>query len=401
MKPTIQQITLLLFVLTMFAFSAVAQKAKIKSEIRIPMEPAHWEYDTASIQFKIHRDVKAVYVKNGAPLYLKNQQFSNGTIEYDVDVEFGGGFPGIAFRVSEDRKNGENFYLRYFGTTSPESRTTLQYAALIDGISIWDLTDEYQAGASLRIPGWNHVKLVVSGKQMKAYVNDMSRPAMIVPVLEGGPQNGDIFFFGGKVTIANLIVRPDVVEGLSPDAGYVSTYNDTRYLRQWQVSPAQDFPYGKEIVHNLPSMGGTPVTSQLPDSTAKWAPISAEDRGLVNLTRLFGQVENNGRRLAWLKTTINSDRAQERTLNLGFSDEIWLFVNGQVLYVDKNHFASPGQKYPRGRCTIENASVRLPLQQGKNEILIALANYFYGWGIMARIDDTEGIRMNGPESSKR
>jgi hypothetical protein len=393
MKLTIKKITILFLGLSLVAFTAAAQKTKTKlsPEIKIPMEPGYWQYDAANVEFITHRDVKAIYVKNGAPLFLKNQKFSNGTIEYDV--ELGRGFPGISFRMSDDWRNGENFYLRYFGTASLHSRTTLQYTAVIDGMSIWDLTDEYQAGAMLNILGWNHVKLVVSGKQMKVYVNDMGRPAMIVPKLEGERSEGGISFAGGEVTIANVVLRPDAVEDMSPAPGYISAYNDTRYLRYWQVSPIKDFPYGKEIVHALPYMGGTPVKPELPDSTTRWTMVRAEDRGIVNLTRLFGAVENNVRRLAWLKTTIESDRAQERTLHLGFSDEVWLFVNGQVLYVDKNHFGTPSQKFPRGRCTIENATVRLPLQQGKNEILIGLTNYFYGWGIIARLDDTDGLRL--------
>lgn len=395
MRSTIKKNTILLAILSLIAFSVTAQKAKTKTsaEIRIPMEPAYWEYDAASIEFTTHENVKSVYVKNGAPLFLKDQKFSNGTIEYDV--AFGGGFPGIQFHMSDDRKNADNFYLRYFGTTSPERRTTLQYAAVIDGMSIWDLTDEYQAGATLRIPGWNHVKLVVSGNQMKAYVNDMNRPALIVPQLESGMKDGGISFSGGQITIANLVIRPDAVENLSPAPGYISTYNDTRYLRHWQVSPATDLPYGKEIVPELPYMGGTQVKTTLPDSTTKWTMIKAEDRGIVNLTRLYGHVENNTRRLAWLRTTIESDQAKEVVLDLGFSDEIWLFVNGQILYTDKNHFGTPGQKFPRGRCTIENASVRLPLKQGKNVILAGLASYFYGWGIIARLNDTDGINLTG------
>jgi hypothetical protein len=383
-------ITILFAILHMVGFAALAQKTKTKpqQEIKIPMQPRYWEYDSANIKFIVHRNVDAVQVKKGVPLFLKNQKFANGTVEYDV--ELGMGFPGINFHMSDDRKNGDNFYLRYFGTTSPENRVTLQYAAIIDGLSMWDMTDEYQAGASLKIPGWNHVKLVVSGKQMKAYVNDMSRPALIVPALESGLQDGGISFSGGEVTIANLVIRPGAIENLDPTQGFIAAYNDTRYVRNWQVSPAKEFPYGKELVTSLAYLGGT---QELPDSTTKWTSIQAEDRGIVNLSRLFGKVENNGRRIAWLKTTIESDRAQERILNLGFSDEVWLYVNGQILYIDKNHFGTPSQKLPRGRCTIENATVKLPLQQGKNEILIGLANYFYGWGIIARLDDTEGIHF--------
>ncbi|HEU4552206.1 MAG TPA: hypothetical protein VFS25_05205 [Chitinophaga sp.] len=393
MKRTIKKASLLLASLSLFTLTAISQKSrsKVSAEIRIPMQPQYWEYDTAGAEFITNRGVEAVHIKNGAPLFVKGQQFSNGTIEYDVAL--GEGFPGICFRLSDDRKTGENFYLRYFGATSPESRTTLQYAAMLDSMSLWDLTDEYQAGAKLNIPGWNHVKLVVSGKQMKAYVNDMEHPAMIVPELEAGTTEGGIFFFGGRVTMANLVIRPGVVENLDPAPGYISTYNDPRYLRNWLVSPATDFAYGKEVVPVLPYMGPTTAKDELPDSTTRWSPIKAENRGIVNLTRRYGRVVNNGRRLAWLKTTIYSDRPQERLLHLGFSDEIWMFINGQTLYVDKNQFGSPNQKFPRGRCTIENATVKLPLKQGKNEILIALANYFYGWGIIARLDDTDGIHL--------
>ncbi len=394
MRTTIQTTSIIFAILVSLVYPVPAQKGKTKAnaEIKIAMEPANWEYDTASIKFIIHRNVKAAYVSNGSPLFLKNQRFSNGTIEYDI--EFGRGFPGITFRLSDDKKNGDNFYLRYFGgVSSPENRTTLQYAAIIDNMSIWDLTDEYQAGAKLIIPGWNHVKLVIAGKQMKAYVNDMSRPALIVPELEGGLSEGNILFFGGQITIANLVLRPNAIEDLPATSGYIPTYNDTRYLRDWKVSAAQSLPQGKDIILALPYMGGTPAKPELPDSTTQWTAIHAENRGIVNLTRMFGHVEKTERRLAWLKTTILSDRIQERMLNLGFSDEIWLFVNGQLLYIDKNHFGTPAQKFPKGRCTIENTTIKLPLQQGKNEILIGLTNYFYGWGIIARLDDMDGIHI--------
>lgn len=389
MNCTFKKIIILLITVPFVALTAVAQKQpkKASQELSIPMDAAHWKYDTSGVVFTMEKNVKAIRIKNASPLVLKDIQFSNGTIEYDVAL--GQGFPGINFHLSDNGKNGEHFYLRYFGSTSPESRTTLQYSALIDGMSIWDLTDEYQAGAKLNIPAWNHVKLVLSGKQMKAYVNDMSRPALIVPKLEGGREKGGISFSGGEVAIANVVLKPDVVENLDPAAGYISTYNDTRYLRNWQVSKAIGFEFGKEIIPPIMRL----ATPGFPDSTTEWTNIMAEDRGIVNLTRLFGATDFKNRRLAWLKTTIESDRVQERTLNLGFSDEVCLFINGQFLYSDKNHFGTPGQKFPRGRCTIENATIKLPLQKGKNEILIGLTNYFYGWGIIARLDDTDGIHL--------
>jgi hypothetical protein len=398
MKKSILCVTVLLFTINAFTQKEKAKKeAKIPgqtNEIKIPMEPAFWEYDSSNVAFFTNRDVKAIKAKNGngVQVFLKDHVFTSGTIEYDVEL-VGIGFPGINFRMSEDRKNGENFYIRSFGPVTPEARTTLQYAALIDGMSIWDLTDEYQAGATIYQQGWNHVKLVVSGKQMKAYVNDMTKPALIVPELEGRRDAGNISL-SGNVIYANLVIKPTATEGLDTSTGYISTYNDTRYLRNWMVSKPVSFPFGKDVIMPLPSMYGKLVSSELPDSTTQWTPIKAESRGIINLTRIYGHVENDAaRRLAWLKTTIESDKAQERTLSFGFSDEAWVFINGQILYADKNYFGTPGQKKPGGRCTIENTSFKLPLKEGKNEILIGLANYFFGWGIIARLDDTNGIKL--------
>lgn len=372
-------------------FVAIATMAK-GQDISVPMQARYWDYDSSKVEFIQYRNVPAVKGKNGAyyQIFLKDRSFTNGTIEFDVELT-GRGFPGINFRMSADKKNGENFYIRSFGPVEPETRTTLQYAAIMDGMSIWDLSDEYQAGALIHQSGWNHVKLVVSGKQMKAYVNDMTKPALAIPELEGWTDSGGISF-SGNVIYANLILKPDKTEGLSPQAGYHNTNSDTRYIRNWELSPSQDFPFGKDIVMPLPSMQGLLQRSDLPDSTTTWSAIKAESRGIVNISRKYGTVGKDARRLAWLRTSIYSNKAQERILNLGFSDEVWVFINGQFLYAGKNYFGTPEQKND-GRCTIENSQFSLPLKEGKNEILIGLANYFYGWGIIARLDKIDGIKL--------
>ena len=395
MKQFILSATFFLLIIQLFAQAAKVKKGTntVKSdEIKIPMQPAYWEYDTSTTEFVNYKNTEAIRGKNGKgyQVFLKNNIFKNGTIEFDVELS-GMGFPGINFRMSEDHKNADNFYIRSFGPVKPQTRTTLQYAAVMDGMSIWDLSDEYQSGATIYQDKWNHVKLVVSGKQMKAYVNDMNKPALVVPELESLRDSGIISLLG-NVIYANLIIKPNVTEGLSAEAGYNSTYNDTRYLRNWMVGPATDFPFGKEVMMQLPSMYGTLNKSQLPDSAYQWSPIKAESRGIINLSRIYGHKENDARRGAWLKTTIESDKDQDKLLRLGFSDEVWVFINGQILYVDKNYFGTPEQKNG-GRCTIENATIKLPLKKGKNEILIALVNYFYGWGIIARFENMNDIKM--------
>ena len=345
------------------------------------MAEDRWEAEPGSVEFIEHRSVRAARgIDGSSQLFLKDVEFTNGTIEFDVELN-DPGFVGINFRESVDRKEAENFYVRAFWPVSPFSRTTLQYATIVDGNLLWDLTDDYQAAATIRQEGWNHIKLVISGRQMMVYVNDLQTPAMHVPILEGMLNSGGISLSGNAV-FSNLVIRPNVTEELPSKPGYDPTQNDSRYLRSWMVTEPTTFPFERAIVN-----------SDIPDSTTSWTPITAEHRSLINLSRHFGITPEGERRLVWLKTTITSETVQQRRLDFGFSDEVWILINGQILLVDKNYFGSPGMKEPRGRCTIENASVMLPLREGENELMIGVANNFFGWGIIARLDDTVGLEL--------
>jgi hypothetical protein len=99
------------------------------------------------------------------------------------------------------------------------------------------------------------------------------------------------------------------------------------------------------------------------------------------------------RRIVWLKTTVQSVKEQTRKLSLGFSDEVWVLINGELLYVDKNYYRVPIMKVPRGRCSLENTTFDVPLQEGDNEIMIGVGNFFFGWGIVTRWDGLEDIKL--------
>lgn len=374
--------TLVFLILILPTFAIYAQDQEI------PMTPAYWEADTEQVAFTTHRSVSAAQGLNqNAQLFLKDVAFTDGTIEFDVELN-DPGFVGIYFRESEDRRESEYFYIRAFWPVSPLSRTTLQYATVVDGVTLWDVTDDYQAAAQIHREGWNHVKLVISGRQMRVYVNDMDRPALHVPILEGAMDAGGISLIGQAI-FANVVIRPGATEDVPAVAGYDPTRHDPRYLRNWSVTSPVDFPFGSAPAFSALGMAG----SDLPDSTTQWTPLQAEHRALVNLSRPFGVTPDGERRLAWMKTTLTSMTAQQRRLDIGFSDEIWVFINGQFLHANTNYYATPGMKEPRGRATIDNASIMLPLVEGENELLIGVGNYFFGWGLIARLDDTAGLTM--------
>ena len=47
----------------------------------------------------------------------------------------------------------------------------------------------------------------------------------------------------------------------------------------------------------------------------------------------------------------------------------------------KTYLNSEGaRKFPDGRCSLENGAFTLPLEAGDNEVAVAIANNFFGWG---------------------
>jgi hypothetical protein len=68
--------------------------------------------------------------------------------------------------------------------------------------------------------------------------------------------------------------------------------------------------------------------------------------------------------------------------------------NGQPVFADKNlYMPKEARKEPDGRCSLQNGSFLLPLKTGDNEVAVAIANNFYGWGLMMHLDDLKGIRL--------
>jgi hypothetical protein len=145
------------------------------------------------------------------------------------------------------------------------------------------------------------------------------------------------------------------------------------------VSKPVDLPRGKEV-----------FDGDFPTNTTEWLTFNAERRGMINLTREFGT--SNPRRYVWMRTNAKARTAKKVNLSLGFSDDVWVYVNRSPVFVDKNEYRSGAmRKKPDGRLSIENARFEIALKEGDNELLIGVANDFYGWGIIALLEDLDGV----------
>ena len=317
---------------------------------------------------------------NSGSAELKGVTFGDGTIEFDVNT-IGRGAPGIAFR-QQDEGNFELLYLRP-DPACPAFRACVQYTPQTHGVLLWDLFPQYQARAPLREIGWNHIKMVVSGRRMKVFVNDAPWPTLEVGSLEGDAMKGGLRL-QGPGTFANMVITPDAVDGLSTEAAKDPTDGDGGLVRNWQLSAVAPLASGKD-----------PMYSEMPGASQEWKTIRTERGGLANLSRVYGlPVREPNRGVAWLKTTITSDRKQAKKVEIGWTRELWVFVNGKLVFADKNLYdLEASRKFPDGRCSLENGAFTLPLDEGNNEVAVAVANNFYGWGLMVRLDDPDGVHL--------
>jgi hypothetical protein len=353
--------------------------------LKIPMTAGHWQIE-GNAEFVQKDGLAALALKpRNAEMkmatghaVLNDLVFRDGTIEYDVEATGTMG-AGFAFR-RRDKDTYEDFYLRP-RPNCQEAPDCIQYAPETHGVLLWDLFPQYQSPAPLKESGWNHVKLVVSGRRMNVFINGTKSPSLKIANLEGDALDGGLMLEGPGI-YANLTVTPGAVEELPAKPEKDQTQNDRRYLRSWELSPFAPLASDHQ-----------PTLADLPAASAPWQPLNAERDGLMNVSREYGlPLTRPERALVWLKTTITSGKEQTKTVKVGWNRELWVFVNGTQVFADKNLYQPPAaRKAPDGRCSLENGTFSLPLKQGKNEIVAAVANNFYGWAMIMRLDDAKDV----------
>src|ERR1700745_1380790 len=121
-----------------------------------------------------------------------------------------------------------------------------------------------------------HRKMVVSGRRMSVFVNDATSPTLEVGRLEGDAMKGGLHL-EGPGTFANIVITPDAVDGLSPEAAKDPTDEDRGLIRNWRLSTFSSLPNGKD-----------PVYHDMPRASQEWKTISTERNGLVNISREYG-----------------------------------------------------------------------------------------------------------------
>ena len=314
-------------------------------------------------------------------------RFATGTIDYDIKpLDYGDA--GVIFH-REGSAEGEFVYLRA-NPDCPAANDCIQYAPITHTMLNWNIYPDDQGPAPISSTGWNHVHIEVVDDGMRVTVNHAAEPSLVVPRLWGLTHEGGLAFKGSAI-FANLVIDPDAAAAL-PAVPTARSAAGT--VTAWRAAPPTAYVRGDAVSANDAPAGDV------------WRSIEAEPpTSLVNLGRAFGLARAPSPSLAWLKTEVVASAPMRRTLQVGFAEEVWVFLNGRLVYAGTNQYFPPETRLsPDGRLEPDNASIPLNLRQGRNEIILAVGNDWrshdgplepshYGWAAEARFSRIDGLDL--------
>jgi hypothetical protein len=333
---------------------------------------------------------------DGAAAVLKDFEMRDGVIDVDVATPATRGFFGVQFRIADDGANAEWVYLRQHKSGLPDA---MQYTPVLNTGANWQIYNGPGFTGRLDIPKnvWFHMRLEVAGAQAKLYVSkdaasiEKDKPVLVMEDLKSGVQKGQIalYVLTGATYFSNFEVHT------TPDAPWERHFPPMppNTLTKWSISPSYD-----ALARNLER----PLSPAESDAI-KWEDVEAEPPGFVVLYRYREAPHINvtfqtdfstrlqpqpGMKVVYARTTIDSDRDHVKKLEIGYSDDVSVFLNGQILYRGRSAqgFRDPGFL---GIVNPEDDAVYLPLKKGKNELMLAVSELGGGWGFICRLTEPQ------------
>lgn len=378
-----------LFVSALLCTTLVAQAGP---ERPLPFSDKGWDLQGERTEIVKKEDGRDVLQVERGFAHRRDVSFEDGTIDFDVQLTRRRSFVYVYFRTAADGER-EEFYLRPHKSGLPDA---VQYAPVFQGRSSWQLYHGPGGTASVAFDHgpWTHVRVVVKGRSAALFIKDMETPALVVPQLARQPRAGAISLGGfvppdtpGKGPIArfsNVTVRAGAAPFDLDGAVATMTPRVTsgRIITSWAVSRSFVPKEGAAAAAILPGA----------DVSGEFQKLDADPGGLLELHRHVPVPKGSRTTAAIARVHVKAPRAGTYALDLGFSDIVTVFVNGQAIFRGN---ASYSYDEPRreGLIEYEQARLYLPLDAGDNDLSIVVSDSFGGWGVMARFAGAEGLTI--------
>jgi hypothetical protein len=374
--------------LALIALALLFRSAAHSQTLSVPPDSPRWNLE-GQAKVAEYQGRKCLFLDGGGAT-VKDFDMRDGVVDVDVATPASRGFFGIQFRIASDNVNGEWVYLRQHKSGLPDA---MQYTPVHNTGLNWQIYNGPGFTGAVDIPKdvWFHLRLEVTGAQAKLYVKDLDKPALVMNDLKSGVQKGQVALavLTGATYFSNFGVRttPDAPWERRPPPMPPGT------LTKWSLSPSYD-----ALERNLerplqPSEIGA----------IRWQDVEAEPPGFVVINRyresphprvsfandFSKRLEPQpGMKVVYARTMIDSDSDQVKKLNIGYSDDVSLFLNGRILFRGRSaqNFRDPGFL---GIVNPENDAVYLPLKKGANELILAVSELGGGWGFICRLADMQ------------
>jgi hypothetical protein len=373
---------------------ASAAHSQTTEPLSVPADSPRWRLE-GEAKVAEYQGRKCLML-DGAEAVLKDFEMRDGVIDVDAATSAKRGFFGIQFRIDKEEANFEEVYLRQHKSGLPDA---MQYTPVLNSGRNWQIYNGPGFTGKVDIPRdvWFHLRLEVTGAQARLYVNEAGKPALVMSDLKSGVQRGLVALFDltGATCFANFEVRT------TPDAPWERHLPPMPpgTLTRWSLSPAYDA---------LARPGGQARNLERPLDRAeseaiRWQEVEAEPPGFVVVNRYRESPQLNvtfqgdfskrlepqpGMKVVYARTNIESDREQVKKLEIGYSDDVSVFLNGKILFRGRSAqgFRDPGFL---GIVNPENDAVYLPLKKGSNELMLAVSELGGGWGFICRVAEME------------
>ena len=377
---------LILLVTSTAAAGLVA--AGLQARMAFAVQPDSKQWDLQG-QAKVadYQGRKCLLLDGGAAT-VNDFTMRDGVIDVDVATSAVRGFFGIQFRITPDGQNAEWVYLRQHKSGQPDA---IQYTPVLGTGLSWQIYNGPGFTGAVDIPRdeWFHLRLEVTGAQAKLYVKDMNAPALVMTDLKSGVQKGEValYVLTGATYFSNFTVRT------TSDGPWERRLPPMPpgTLTKWQISPSYD-GLARDLERPLSSSDAAGI---------QWQDVEAEPPGFVVLYRYREAPHPRvtfatdfskrldpqpGMKVLYARTAIESDRDQVKKLFIGYSDDVSVFLNGQILFRGRSaqNFRDPAFL---GIVNPEDDAVYLPLKKGNNELMLAVSELGGGWGFICRLAD--------------
>ena len=354
----------------------------------VPFSSDRWVFKATESKVETFTDKdglshESLTLNNGVGL-VKNSEFTNGTIEYDVIFETTTAFTGPIWRA-QNNGDFELFITRQHNSGKPYA---MHYYPFYNGVGSFQLYyDEgrFNAATSFEANKWTHVKMVINGKQAEVYINDMKTPKLFIDDLKREVKAGQVG------VLANL--------GMTVPPIHLANFEYTSEASPTLVGSAKEFTAPENIVSNWmvsdafseSDLATKMVLSEADKNKHTWTALAADRAGRANLAQVNAFIPGK-KDTVYAKIVIRSDSEQIKQLKYGFSDSVKLYLNGQLISGGNDMVVTRDYRFI-GTVGF-HADAYLHLKPGINELWLAVSEHdFGGWGIQARFADLEGISV--------